>query len=115
MRAFFQGVSLFIFTLLFILATYKLPEWLPADIYLRLDPLGGLGAFFAAKKIIHHSLAFLVLIGATLAFGRFFCGYVCPMGAAIDFLSPLCPPRNPPEGKSRIHLARVKFFCSSCF
>jgi MauM/NapG family ferredoxin protein len=111
MRAFFQGVSLFIFTLLFILATYKLPEWLPADVYLRLDPLVGLSALFAAKRIIHHSLVFLLLIGATLAFGRFFCGYACPMGAAIDFLRPLFgPPRNPPDGKSRIPLVRVKFF-----
>ncbi len=86
MRTFIQALSLFIFSALFISATYKLPDWLPADIYLRLDPLLGLSALLANGEIIARTLWFLGLVGATLLIGRFFCGYVCPMGATIDFL-----------------------------
>ena len=42
MRVGVQAFSLALFTLLFALANYRLPDWLPADIYLRLDPLLGL-------------------------------------------------------------------------
>jgi len=86
MRTFSQAVSFFLFSIFFIFATYKLPDWLPADVYLRLDPLLGLSAVFAGREIIGRVLWSLILIGATLVIGRFFCAYVCPMGAAIDFL-----------------------------
>jgi polyferredoxin len=86
MRTAVQALSLLLFTLLFFLANYRLPDWLPADIYLRLDPLLGLSAILAGKEIVNRALWSLILIGATILVGRFFCGYVCPLGAAIDFL-----------------------------
>jgi polyferredoxin len=66
-----------------------MPDWLPADLYLRLDPLLGLGALLARKEMILRVLWSLILVGATLFAGRFFCAYVCPMGASIDFLDRL--------------------------
>ncbi len=89
MRTILQVLSLLLFSLLLFFATYKLPDWLPADIYLRLDPLLGLNAIFAAREIIGRALWGLVTLGATLLIGRFFCAYVCPMGASIDFLDHL--------------------------
>lgn len=89
MRTIFQTLSLLLFSLLLFFATYKLPDWLPADIYLRLDPLLGLNAIFAARELISRALWALATIGATLLIGRFFCAYVCPMGASIDFLDSL--------------------------
>ena len=89
MRTAVQALSLLLFTLLFLFANYRLPDWLPADIYLRLDPLLGLSAILAGKEIVNRALWSLILIGATIVVGRFFCGYVCPLGAAIDFLDVL--------------------------
>jgi MauM/NapG family ferredoxin protein len=86
MRTIIQALSLLLFSTFFVFATYGLPDWLPADIYLRLDPLLGLNAVFAAREIIGRALWALITIGATLVIGRFFCAYVCPMGASIDFL-----------------------------
>lgn len=86
MRRFIQALSLLLFSAFFALATYKLPDWMPADIYLRLDPLLGLNAIFANREIIGRALWALVTIGLSLVIGRFFCAYVCPMGTAIDFL-----------------------------
>jgi MauM/NapG family ferredoxin protein len=85
MRTWIQAFSFLLFTTLFFLATYKLPDWLPADIYLRLDPLLGLSAILAGKEVIARPLWSLMIVGTTLLVGRFFCGYVCPLGAAIDF------------------------------
>jgi ferredoxin len=111
MRTFIQAVSLFIFSLLFFaFANYKLPEWLPADIYLRLDPLLGLSAVLSGREIIGRALWSLLLIGATLVVGRFFCAYVCPMGAAIDFLDLLFWPKKLRSGlKKELAWRRVKF------
>ncbi len=89
MRTFIQALSLLLFSLLLFFATYQLPDWLPADLYLRLDPLLGLNAIFAAREVIGRALWGLVTIGGTLFIGRFFCAYVCPTGASIDFLDPL--------------------------
>jgi polyferredoxin len=84
MRKTVQALSLLLFTAFFALATYRLPDWLPADLYLRIDPLLGLNALLASREMIARVLWSLILIGATLAVGRFFCAYVCPLGAAID-------------------------------
>ena len=86
MRTIIQALSLLLFSVFFVFATYRFPNWLPADIYFRLDPLLGMKAVFAAREIIGRALWSLVIIGATLVIGRFFCAYVCPMGASIDFL-----------------------------
>jgi len=84
MRKTIQALSLLLFTAFFALASYRLPDWLPADLYLRLDPLLGLNALLASREMIGRVLWSLILIGATLAAGRFFCAYICPLGAAID-------------------------------
>jgi len=111
MRTIIQTLSLLLFSTLFVLATYKLPDWLPADIYLRLDPLLGMNAVFAAREVIHRALWSLSLIGATLVIGRFFCSYVCPLGASIDLLDFLFFwKRKRPGLKSDASLRKVKFF-----
>jgi len=89
MRKTVQALSLLAFTVLFFLATYRLPEWLPADIYLRINPLIGLTSVIASRAVIGRVLWSLVLIAATLAVGRFFCAWLCPLGACLDLFDPL--------------------------
>lgn len=111
MRTLIQALSLLLFTICFIFATYKLPDWFPADIYLRLDPLLGLNAVFAAREIINRALWSLIIIGATLVIGRFFCAYACPMGASIDFLDILFFRKKKRLGlKTERIFRRVKYF-----
>jgi MauM/NapG family ferredoxin protein len=111
MRTFIQALSLLLFSVFFVLATYKLPDWLPADIYLRLDPLLGINAIFAAREIIPRALWSLITIGATLVIGRFFCAYVCPMGASIDFLDLLFFRKKKRLGlKTEPGLRKAKYF-----
>ncbi len=111
MRTYVQALSLLLFSTLFFLATYKLPDWLPADIYLRLDPLLGLNAVFAAREMISRALWSLLIIGATLLIGRFFCAYACPMGVSIDFLDFLFfRKKKRQDVKWDLSLRRVKYY-----
>jgi len=111
MRTLIQALSLLLFSTLFVFATYKLPDWLPADIYLRLDPLLGINAVFAARELIPRALWSLILIGGTLVIGRFFCAYVCPTGASIDFLDFLFFRKKKRPGlKAEAGFRKVKYF-----
>jgi MauM/NapG family ferredoxin protein len=103
MRKYIQAVSLILFSVFFLFATYKLPDWFPADLYLRLDPL-------AAREIIGRALWSLILLGATLLVGRFFCAYLCPLGASIDFLDRLFFHKKVRKDlKMGVNLQRVKY------
>jgi len=110
MKKYIQVLSLLLFSAFFFLATYQLPDWFPADLYLRLNPLLGLTAILASKEWIGRALWSLILVGATLIIGRFFCGYVCPMGGAIDFLDFLLfRKKRRPALKNETRLRKIKY------
>ena len=54
------------------------------NIFLRFDPLVLIITSIAYRTIITAALLSVLLIVGTLIFGRFFCGFVCPLGTAID-------------------------------
>ncbi|MCR5564026.1 MAG: 4Fe-4S dicluster domain-containing protein [Desulfovibrio sp.] len=79
-----QAASLALFSLLFIAAGSGVISAIPADFFLRLDPLAGITASVCARELLlEHFPSLLVLISALLA-GRLFCGWLCPMGAVLD-------------------------------
>ncbi|MBT7349653.1 4Fe-4S binding protein, partial [candidate division WWE3 bacterium] len=54
------------------------------DVFLRMSPLSAIGAMVAAKEfIVRYWPAFIVLV-ASVFFGRFFCGWICPLGTTLD-------------------------------
>lgn len=75
----------FFFLFLLWLAAYPLPSWFEVDLFLRLDPLISLGAMAVARTFIAKAAWAFVILGLALFLGRIFCGYLCPMGATIDF------------------------------
>ncbi len=110
MRRIIQAISLFLFSSLFYLATFRLPDWLMADIYLRLDPLLGVNAIFSKREIIPRVLFGLITIGVTILIGRFFCAYLCPTGASIDFLDYLLfRKKNRKPIKKDLSLKKLKY------
>jgi MauM/NapG family ferredoxin protein len=94
MRRIVQTLFLILFTVLFFLAADPLPSFFPVDIFLRLDPLIALTTMLASRAIHAALFLSLVLVAATLLFGRFFCGWVCPLGTLIDFSAKLFPRRK---------------------
>ncbi|MCP4747255.1 MAG: 4Fe-4S binding protein [Desulfobacteraceae bacterium] len=58
---------------------------LPEDFFFRLDPLVAIITTSAAGVMIDSLLLSGSIVLLTMIAGRFFCGWICPLGAFIDF------------------------------
>lgn len=58
---------------------------IPGDLFFRLDPLVAIIAMFTSGVLISGLMFSLIILVLTFFFGRFFCGWICPLGALIDF------------------------------
>jgi len=65
-------------------AWYQWRGW-PINWFLELDPLTALGTILATGTLYSGLLWALVTIALTLFVGRFFCGFVCPLGTISQF------------------------------
>jgi len=55
-----------------------------ANILFRIDPLVAVSVMAEAKQLIPMVLWSLLLVALTVVLGRFFCGWVCPLGTLLD-------------------------------
>ncbi len=84
-RRWLRAASLAFFLFLLWATAWPLPDLgVPQDLYLRLDPLAALLAPLTARDWGDNLLPGLLVIAATVFFGRIFCGYICPMGITLD-------------------------------
>lgn len=80
-----QALSLLLFVWLLLSAAWPLAAGiLPPDAYLRMDPLVAALVPVVVREWLPRLLPGLAVLGLTLLFGRFFCGYICPMGITLD-------------------------------
>ena len=84
MRRIIQLLFLGFFLYLFFSARYPLDAFIPVDLFLRADPLVAVVTSIASRDLVPHLLLPAVLLLLTLVFGRFFCGYLCPLGTVLD-------------------------------
>jgi len=64
---------------------------LPADLFLRADPLLALSAMLSLRQVLLPLLWYaLPVVVLSILLGRVFCGWVCPMGTAIDLCERAC-------------------------
>ena len=89
MRRIIQLLSLSFFTYLFFRASYPLTSIIPVDLFLRIDPLNALVTSLASRELVQRTLPSVLLIVLTLLLGRFFCGYLCPLGTVLDLANSL--------------------------
>ncbi len=77
-----------------------LPSAAPIDTFFRIDPLLGLTAMIAGRRVIQVMLIYaLPIVILTIVAGRFFCGWICPMGTAIDAVDRLFIRRRKDKSK----------------
>jgi polyferredoxin/formate hydrogenlyase subunit 6/NADH:ubiquinone oxidoreductase subunit I len=104
-----QTLFFLLFVVLFVKTDYAGVDELnwAVNLLFRIDPFLALAATLAAKTVIVLMLPALFTLGLTLVFGRFFCGWVCPMGALIDASRRLAG-----TGSARTHrdLRRIKYY-----
>jgi polyferredoxin len=55
------------------------------NLFFRLDPLLGIAAMLGARQVLAMFWPALIVVALTLLFGRFFCGWVCPLGTLLDY------------------------------
>lgn len=109
-----RGTQIFFFLLfafLFLKAEYAgqdLLAW-PVDLFFRFDPLVLAAHLLTLSPFVSGLWWALVFVALTLVLGRFFCGWVCPMGTALDgFRRILFRPR--PDWGVAVSWRRAKYY-----
>jgi polyferredoxin len=100
-----------LFLLLFLKAEYNGQDDLawPVDLFFRFDPLILAAHLLTLSPLVWGLFWSLVLVGLTFILGRFFCGWVCPMGTTLDGCRRLLfPPR--PDARVADRWRRVKYY-----
>jgi ferredoxin len=85
LRVIVQSVSFLFLLYLVIQTAFPLEIGIPVDLYLRLSPFIGIISLVAQKELIWRMLPSFGVLLLVIVLGNFFCGWFCPMGAAIDF------------------------------
>jgi polyferredoxin len=74
--------------------------WL--NLFFNIDPLSGFATGISSWILQAALLLGLITIAATVFFGRFFCGWVCPLGTLNQMMSSFKSERKSRKGKSLI-------------
>ncbi|MDR3774150.1 MAG: 4Fe-4S binding protein [Terracidiphilus sp.] len=78
----------------------------PVRLFFLLDPLVALVNALASHALYRGLLLSLVILIPTLFLGRFFCGWICPLGTLQHFVANM--PSESKRGKQRIDANRYK-------
>lgn len=92
-----RGYQAFFLLLFLYLVVVTAGAWLgghPVHWFLAIDPLVALSTALASHTLAPHLLWALPLVLLTLVFGRFFCGWICPMGVLHHLISQLTKRRK---------------------
>ncbi len=81
-----QWLALFAFLAAFVMA--QRGGWPPgvANLPMRLDPLAMLANLLSSRAFLAGSSLALITLLLTIAFGRSWCGWLCPLGTILDLL-----------------------------
>ena len=79
-----QGVFLALFVYVLWSTTYPLKGGISPEVLFRLDPLIMLMTALSERALIPGLMLSGLMIFLSLILGRFFCGWVCPLGTLID-------------------------------
>lgn len=79
-----QILFFLLFIVLFFSARFPYEQAVPADLFLRSSPLVAIATMLSSRTFIHTTLLAFAVLLLTIPLGRFFCGWICPLGTVID-------------------------------
>jgi MauM/NapG family ferredoxin protein len=114
-RRIVQILFLLFFLFLLLRTVYPADFIIPLDFFLRLNPLVAIGTMLASRNFsltLITSFTFaIVLVFLTLLLGRFFCGWVCPLGTTLDISDRIFFKRfKRPKIKYNVKLRNIKYY-----
>ncbi len=80
----------------------------PVSTFLQLDPLTALTTLLSSWTIYKGLLWSLVILIPTIFIGRFFCGWICPLGTLNHWFSEIKSERLSRKGRGKIESNRYK-------
>ena len=83
-RRFSQAFFLILFVYILWSTTYPLAGLLPPGTFFNIDPLLMIMTSLSSRVILPGFVVALGMLVLTLILGRFFCGWICPLGTSID-------------------------------
>jgi len=96
LRRAIQLISLAFFLFFLIAAATALASVFPVDAFLRLDPVIFAGTAISTRSFSLVFIPAILLLILSPVMGRFFCGYICPMGTTLDGTDKLVRPAHNP-------------------
>ena len=106
-----QGVQIVFFALFIYLMFATVQQRVApalADLFFRLNPLSALGAMLAGRTWLPRLALALITIGLALLFGRVWCGWICPLGSLLEWVS--FRKRRKKEPSFHPRLRTIKYF-----
>jgi polyferredoxin len=82
-RQLIQYLALALFLYLLARTTRQGGSPIPLDLFARLDPLLALTTMLGARRAIPDFAPAIITVLATLALGRIWCGWICPLGTVL--------------------------------
>jgi MauM/NapG family ferredoxin protein len=106
-----QILFFLLFCWLFLKAEYAGQDVLawPVDLFFRFDPLVLAASLLTFSPLVAALFWSLIFVALTVILGRFFCGWVCPLGTALDGLRRILFTPRPDKGVAA-RWRRVKYY-----
>jgi MauM/NapG family ferredoxin protein len=115
-RRIIQILFLILFLFLLFRTVAPVESAIPVDFLLRLDPLAAIATTLASRSVTGHLLPAIALVVLTLVLGRFFCGWICPLGTTLDISDRLLFRRfRRPKLRHNTKLRNLKYYILAAF
>lgn len=110
LRRLSQGFFLILFIYILWHATYPLKGILPPETFFRTNPSIMIFTSISERILLPGAVISLSMIVLTLILGRFYCGWICPLGTVIDISGSMQRKKKVPKENTNKGLRKVKFF-----
>jgi polyferredoxin len=118
LRRLSQGFFLALFIFILWSTTYPLTGAVPSGVFFAVDPLVMLVTSLSERLVLRGVAPAVLMLVVTLVLGRFFCGWVCPLGTMIDAAGfragkkEFTPEQNKKARRVKFYLLGFIFICA---